>query len=113
MHRPDRDDWTFPKGKLEPTESLEACARREVWEETGYHCRLGRYLGATDYVDRRGRPKTVAYWLMDVVAGEFAPSDEVDALRWVDVEVAGRLLSYERDRELLGTVVGSLLPASG
>lgn len=38
VHRPRYDDWTFPKGKAEDGESDEACARREVHEETGYVC---------------------------------------------------------------------------
>ena len=34
-HRPAHRDWTFPKGKLDPGETLRQCARREVEEETG------------------------------------------------------------------------------
>ena len=50
VHRPAYDDWTFPKGKVEPGESDEECAVREVEEETGLRCALGRELeldGAT------------------------------------------------------------------
>jgi 8-oxo-dGTP diphosphatase len=101
VHRPSRQDWSLPKGKLDPHESLEACALREVEEETGLRCRLGVPAGATAYRDRRGRPKTVAYWLMDPVDGEFRPSDEVDEMRWLDPEDAAALLTYGRDRELL------------
>ena len=35
VHRPRYDDWTFPKGKLDPGESFEDAALREVEEETG------------------------------------------------------------------------------
>jgi 8-oxo-dGTP pyrophosphatase MutT (NUDIX family) len=41
VHRPHREDWTFPKGKLEAGESHERCALREVEEETGLRCKLG------------------------------------------------------------------------
>ena len=101
VHRPHREDWTFPKGKAEPGESLEDCARREVAEETGFECRLGRFIGHTEYRDRLDRPKVVAYWVMTVEGGEFAPGSEVDELRWVTPDAAAGLLTYERDLELL------------
>lgn len=101
VHRPLREDWSFPKGKLEPGESFEECAVREVAEETGFTCRLGSFVGHTEYRDRKDRPKVVAYWVMEVESGVFAPGREVDQLRWVDLASAAYLLSYERDRELL------------
>ena len=106
VHRPRYDDWTFPKGKCSGGESDEACALREVEEETGLRCRLGRELGSTSYTDRRGRAKVVRYWLMEPLDGAFAAGQEVDAVRWVDAETAGSLLSYERDAEVLRDAVG-------
>ncbi len=101
VHRPERQDWSFPKGKLEPDEAFEECAIREVAEETGFTCRLGSFVGHTEYRDRKDRPKVVAYWVMEVESGEFAPGREVDELRWVGLDGAAQLLTYERDRELL------------
>jgi 8-oxo-dGTP diphosphatase len=101
VHRPERFDWSFPKGKLEPGETFEECAIREVAEETGFSCRLGSFVGHTEYRDRKDRPKVVAYWVMEVESGDFQPGREVDELRWVDLAAAAHLLSYERDRELL------------
>lgn len=101
VHRPARADWTFPKGKVEPGEDFEECALREVLEETGLVCRLGTFIGHTEYRDRKDRPKVVAYWVMEPVGGEFVPNEEVDEVRWVDLGTAEGLLSYERDRELL------------
>ena len=104
VHRPVHQDWSYPKGKLEEGETFEDAAQREVLEETGFICRLLRFVGHTDYADRKGRPKVVAYWVMSAVAGTFVPNEEVDELRWADVTTAGQLLSYERDRELLAVV---------
>jgi len=101
VHRPVHRDWSFPKGKLEPGETFEQAARREVLEETGMTCRLVRFIGHTEYVDRKGRPKAVAYWVMAPEAGSFRPNGEVDELRWVTLEDATRLLTYPRDIELV------------
>jgi 8-oxo-dGTP pyrophosphatase MutT (NUDIX family) len=113
VHRPGRDDWSLPKGKLESDESSEDCALREVQEETGLRCRLGRFVGFTEYRDRRDRPKVVTYWLMDVLDGEFSPSDEVDEMRWLELAIARRALTYERDRELLASLDTVSLAQSG
>lgn len=106
VHRPSYDDWSLPKGKVAPGEELEAAALREVEEETGVRCRLGRALGSTSYVDRKGRPKIVYYWLMRAGRGTFTPNDEIDEVRWLPIAAALELLSYDRDRTLLGSLIG-------
>jgi 8-oxo-dGTP pyrophosphatase MutT (NUDIX family) len=97
VHRPRYDDWTIPKGKLEPGETHEQAARREVWEETGLDCELGRELPSTSYRDSKGRPKTVRYWAMQAPAGTARPQAEVDEVRWVPVEEVEALLSHDHD----------------
>lgn len=101
VHRPAYDDWSFPKGKCEDGESEEAAALREVEEETGLQCRLERELAVTRYVDNRGRPKTVRYWLMEPVGGRLAAANEVDDAAFVGVDEARGLLTYARDRDLV------------
>jgi 8-oxo-dGTP diphosphatase len=103
VHRPKYDDWTFPKGKLDPGETDEQCAVREVEEETGFRCTLGHELAGTSYIDRKGRPKAVRYWEMTVAGGAFTPGDEVDEIRWLRLAEADGLLSYDRDRVLLAS----------
>jgi 8-oxo-dGTP diphosphatase len=104
VRRPAHEDWSFPKGKLEEGETFEEAARREVEEETGMSCRLVRFIGHTEYLDRKGRPKAVAYWVMEAKGGSFTPNFEVDELRWVDLNEANRLLTYPRDRELVAVL---------
>ena len=104
VHRPKYDDWTFPKGKAEDGETDEECALREVLEETGLRCELVSEAGATEYVDSKGRPKRVRWWVMQPVGGAFTPSEEVDEVRWVTATDAAPLLSYERDLPLLGAL---------
>jgi 8-oxo-dGTP diphosphatase len=104
VHRPRYDDWSFPKGKLDPGETWEECALREVHEEIGLRCRLGEELPPTSYRDNKGRAKVVRYWRMEPLDGEFVPSEEVDEVRWLAPAEAEQLLSYAHDRELLREV---------
>jgi 8-oxo-dGTP pyrophosphatase MutT (NUDIX family) len=104
VHRPRYDDWSFPKGKLDPGEGWEAAALREVREEIGLECSLGRELSPVAYADRKGRSKAVRYWLMEPRGGAFAPNEEVDEVRWLAPDAAAGLLSYPHDAALLDEV---------
>lgn len=101
VHRPAYDDWTFPKGKLHRGESEPDAALREVEEETGLRCRLGREVGISSYHDSRSRVKTVRYWKMTPIGGVLASANEVDDARWVSLAEARAVLTYARDHELL------------
>ena len=103
IHRPSQDDWSLPKGKLEPGETPEQAAVREVEEETGLQVRILRPMGCTAYVDRRGRDKVVCYWVMWADGGRFVPNEEADQLRWLTVDEALELLTYRADRALLAS----------
>lgn len=111
VHRPHYDDWSLPKGKADPGEDDEACALREVEEETGLRCRLGPELASTSYVDRKGRPKVVRYWAMTPVDGEIHLAYEVDDARWVSMEEAQSLLSYPRDAQVLVSLLATVAEA--
>ena len=100
VHRPRYDDWSLPKGKLDPGESFEEAALREVEEETGLSCELGGFLGETTYRDNKDREKLVRFWVMQAGDGDFDPDDEVDELRWVPLADAAEALTYDFDREL-------------
>jgi 8-oxo-dGTP pyrophosphatase MutT (NUDIX family) len=101
VHRPRYDDWSLPKGKLEPGEGAKAAAVREVQEETGLRCRADTELPETRYLDRKDRPKRVRYWVMEPTAGDFAPNDEVDEVRWVPVGEAAAHLTYAHDASVV------------
>jgi 8-oxo-dGTP diphosphatase len=104
VHRPRYDDWTLPKGKALAGESDEACALREVEEETGLRCSLGAELASVSYRDSRDRPKVARYWLMRPVGGRLSAANEVDDARWVPFAEAEALLTYSRDLEVLRSI---------
>jgi 8-oxo-(d)GTP phosphatase len=110
VHRPRYDDWSLPKGKVEPGETEPVTAVREVEEETGYISELGRRLATVSYpVEHRSRPggdieigtKRVRYWTARAIGGEFAPNSEVDQLSWLPVKEAMTRLQYPYDRKVL------------
>lgn len=107
VHRPRYDDWSIPKGKVDPGETDEEAALREVEEETTLVARLGDELPGTRYVDRGGRNKSVRYWAM-TAAGEPAGAHEVDAALWLPFGQARDRLSYERDRAVLDALQARL-----
>jgi 8-oxo-dGTP pyrophosphatase MutT (NUDIX family) len=104
VHRPRYDDWSLPKGKLDPGETDEQAALREVQEETTLRARLGPELPSTTYLDRSGKHKRVRYWAMTVVDGSPSAANEVDAAVWVPMEEATQRLTYSRDVDVLGAL---------
>ena len=100
VHRPRYDDWSLPKGKLDPGESHLAAARREVHEETGARTAVGRRLGESRYLVMTPEglvPKVVLWWALEAIGGSFHPSREVDELRWLPVDAAVLLLGAGHD----------------
>ena len=100
VHRPRYDDWSLPKGKVDPGESEPVTAVREIREETGYHAQLGRRLATVGYSVPEG-PKQVRYWAARCLRGEFSPNDEVDELKWLPAQQAIPELQYPHDREVV------------
>jgi 8-oxo-dGTP pyrophosphatase MutT (NUDIX family)/phosphohistidine phosphatase SixA len=100
IHRPRYDDWSLPKGKVDPGETAPVAAVREVLEETGHHAILGRRLDMVSYPVEQG-VKKVYYWAARSTGGEFTPGSEVDALIWLPIAEAMKRLNYVPDRKML------------
>ncbi len=100
IHRPRYDDWSLPKGKVDPGETAPVAAVREVFEETGQHAILGRRLDMVSYPIDQG-VKKVYYWAARGTGGEFTPGNEVDDLIWLPIADAMKKLDYTQDRKVL------------
>ena len=100
IHRPRYDDWSLPKGKVDPGETEPVTAVREVHEETGYSSHLGRRLASVSYPVEQGIKK-VRYWAARSTDGQFTPNSEVDELKWLPVAAAMKQLGYSHDRKVL------------
>lgn len=112
VHRPKYDDWSFPKGKVDPDETIEEAAAREVREETGLACSIIRKLRAIHYGYRNHKGESVAkvvyYFLMEAAGGSIAVNNyEIDRAEWFEIDEAMRTLSYEHDKELLDSLAAS------
>lgn len=99
VHRRRHDDWTLPKGKLDPGEHPLVAAVREVAEETGFAAVPELPLPASRYRVPEGA-KHVDFWAMRA-AGDapYHPVDdfEVDQVQWLPADEAAGRLSYPRD----------------
>lgn len=130
VHRPKYDDWSWPKGKLEPNESHRHAAVREIEEETGFPVALGARLGEIEYpLDQEGQhshqgrgrnvgTKHVAYWMAHIISpeqvhqrsGAFGPvrkadRGEIDTALWMTVKQARHKLTHSLDRDILDLFV--------
>jgi 8-oxo-dGTP diphosphatase len=109
VHRPKYDDWSLPKGKLDPDEHALHAAVREVGEETGLTVVVGRRSLRTQYAVEEDE-KQVDYWLQQAVGGEFEPNSEVDELRWTPLADAAQLVTHDHDRAVLADLARDDVP---
>jgi len=97
--------WVLPKGTPDADERIEDTATREVREETGLDVRIVRPIGQMEYwfaLPRRRVHKVVHFYLMEALGGDTSRHDhEYDEVRWVPVDDARRMLSFETYREML------------
>ena len=101
VHRQKHNDWSLPKGKVDPGESWKKAALREVLEETGYVGKIKKYAGSISYL-LDGKPKVVLFWNMDAKTQDIEKMNgEVDEVRWLTVDEAAELLDYPDEVDLI------------
>jgi 8-oxo-dGTP pyrophosphatase MutT (NUDIX family) len=100
-------EWCIPKGHLEPNETNEQAALREVFEETGLSAEITDYLGDVSYTfNQKGKnvSKTVHVYLMNQVSGELTmehdPNHEASELAWVKLSELINKLSHVNEKRI-------------
>ena len=91
-----RRRWTLPKGRIDPGETAESAALREVYEESGLRASIVRPIGVHE-----GRWHFTAYFEMKVESSDGRPEGGRQAVRMVSVGKATELLSSRRDLRVL------------
>ena len=113
LDRRNRMLWSMPKGHIEPGETVEETARREVLEETGVDGTVLAALGTIDYwfvAEGRRIHKTVHHHLIRYDGGELCDEDpEITEVAWVAFDHLPRRLAYPDERRLV-EAARSLLP---
>lgn len=107
VHRAKYDDWSWPKGKLDPGETWNGAAAREVLEETGLRPRLGLPLPLSRYTLPKGDVKHVRYWAAQVAGGDGKLVNEIDKVVWLSPTLAARRLTNDRNIEQLDALVAA------
>ncbi|RCW47214.1 ADP-ribose pyrophosphatase YjhB (NUDIX family) [Halopolyspora algeriensis] len=109
--------WSLPKGHIEPGETPEETAQREVAEETGIIAKVAQPIGVIDYwfvADNRRVHKTVHHFLLDAVGGALSDEDvEVTEVAWVPLGELDEVLAYADERRLVRHAVALLGSATG
>jgi len=110
LHQRDEDRWCFPKGHVDPGESLETAARREIREETGLTgVRLGEEIMEVSYrfyrpASRVNVHKTVIYFLAHAPERPARPEPMFDRAEWTDLDRARDLVKFSTDRRVIDAV---------
>ena len=105
VHRPRYDDWSLPKGKIDPDEYLAGCAVRETREEAAVDVRLELPLDRISY-PVGGGAKTVSYWRARALhESTHRPDSEVDEVLWLPASHALRKVTYADERPLITQAV--------
>lgn len=106
VYRAEQNDWTLPKGKLIKGETIEACAVREVYEESGVLVTVDRFLTHSQYKlkdgKQKGRLKIVYWFALDYIEQADVPlPKDVQKREWYHPEDVYGILTHKKDRKVL------------
>ena len=108
LDRQGRLQWSLPKGHIEPGESAEQAAAREVREETGITAAVLGELGVIDFWFTTSEAvvhKTVHHFVLLADGGELHDLDpEVSETAWVPLSELPDRLAYPDERTLMDRV---------
>ena len=95
--------WSFPKGHVEPGETEEQTALREIKEETGIDVELNTSCReVVSYSPKRDTTKDVIYFLGKAKTFQYTPQEEeIAQIKWVEINLAHSFLTYDNDKQLV------------
>ena len=95
--------WSFPKGHVEPGETEEQTALREIKEETGIDVELNTsFREVVSYSPKRDTTKDVIYFLGKAKTFQYTPQEEeIAQIKWVEINLAHSFLTYDNDKHLV------------
>ena len=114
ISRRNRTIWCLPKGIVEPNETIEQAAEREVTEETGLKGEIIGKIGEVNYWYHSRRDnvryfKTVHFYLMRCLGGDISDHDyEVDEARWFTIDEVIGVMTFENERTIVGEALKML-----
>lgn len=114
-----RGYWDLPKGKLDPNETIETCALREVMEETGMqNLKIKELLLTTKhqyhdpYLNETVEKTTYWYKMTTSILQEGAPQTEedIEAVAWVKMDALAPYLdkTYDTIKEVIAAFMNSM-----
>lgn len=95
-----KEGWTWPKGKVDPGETVEQAGEREVSEESGVIVKMFRRLGRIN-----SKHANRHYFLYIPLRDTHQPDHEVSKIKWVDPQQARTMLRRNRDKKVLNMAV--------
>lgn len=102
--------WSFPKGHPEPGEDPQACATRELYEET--QLAIQRFLTDRTFTENyvfqdHGRliSKTVTYYVAEVEGMAAPQAEELITLGWFSFDEANSTITFPAAKKLLADVI--------
>lgn len=95
--------WSFPKGHVEPNETEEETAKREIMEETGIGVIIDNtFRHVITYTPKKDITKDVVYFLAKAINYDYTPQEEeISKIKWVEINHANTILSYDNDKQIV------------
>lgn len=103
-------NYSFPKGHIEQGESEKETAIREIKEETGLDVIiLDSFREVSDYTPFANIKKRVVFFMAQTFSDQVKiQEEELDSYKWVDLNVADRICTYENDLRVISNAKANL-----
>lgn len=112
VFRPEKNDWTFPKGHVEEGETEIDTMTREILEETGALVEIKNILPDIEYLDNNGQNVLVKMLLTIFVKDKPENKMGDEQVKWIPIDEVAQKLSYQNLKEYFLSIVATLKDVS-